>query len=68
MARVQDLRGGKGYNSRFDQRMKGQGIWAELLAQRFRTTCARLGFNRERVTLRTDLFAPPSLDGQQRLF
>ena len=68
MARVQDLRGGKDYNSRFDQRMKGQGIWAELLAQRFRTTCARLGFNRERVRLRTDLFAPPSLDGQQRLF
>lgn len=71
MARVQDLRGGKDYNSRFDQRMKGQGIWAELLAQRFRTTCVRLGFNRERVTLRTDLFAPPSdagQDVQQRLF
>ena len=71
MARVHDLRGGKDYDSRFNQRMKGQGPWADLLAQRFRKACDRLGFNRERLTLRTDLFEPPataSPDGQQRLF
>ena len=68
MARVQDLRGGKDYDSDFAQRMKGQGQWADLLAQRFRKTCERLGLNRERITLRTDLFTPPSTDGQQRLF
>lgn len=71
MARIHDLRGGKNYDSDFAQRMKGQGPWADLLAQRFRKTCARLGFNRERITLRTDLFEPPAVaspDGQHRLF
>ena len=71
MARVHDLRGGKDYDSDFAHRMKGQGVWAELLAQRFRKTCARLGLNRQRISLRTDLFAPPAESGrgaQQRLF
>mgnify|MGYP003340983470 FL=1 len=71
MARVHDLRGGKDYDSRFDQRMKGQGLWADLLAQRFRKACKRLGLNRERIRLRTDLFTPPVSPGaclQQRLF
>ena len=71
MARVHDLHGGKDYDSDFAHRMKGQGVWAELLAQRFRKTCARLGLNRQRISLRTDLFAPPADSGrgaQQRLF
>lgn len=71
MARVHDLRGGKDYDSRFDQRMKGQGLWADLLAQRFRKACARLRINRGRAGLRSDRFVPPVTDvaaGQQRLF
>ncbi|MFX6880654.1 hypothetical protein ABTH38_19885, partial [Acinetobacter baumannii] len=36
MARVRELRGGKDYDADFSLRMKGEGIWAELIAQRMR--------------------------------
>jgi DNA repair photolyase len=35
MSRVRDMRGGKDYESSFSQRMKGTGLWADLLKQRF---------------------------------
>ena len=31
--------------------MKGQGLWADLVRQRFTRACERLGFGRERVVL-----------------
>jgi hypothetical protein len=68
MARVQDMRGGKDYDSDFATRMKGSGIWAELIGQRFRKACDRLGFNRERVSLDATLFRPPPRNGQRALF
>jgi hypothetical protein len=34
MARVREMRGGKDYDSSFGTRMKGEGIWAQLLQQR----------------------------------
>lgn len=51
MARIQDMRQGQDYNASFATRMKGSGLWAELIRQRFEKTCARLGLNRERATL-----------------
>lgn len=68
MARVQDLRGGKDYDADFATRMKGQGIWADLIRQRFVKTCDRLGFNREREPLDTSRFRPAALRGQGDLF
>ena len=68
MARVQDLRGGKDYDADFATRMKGQGIWADLIRQRFVKTCDRLGFNREREPLELSLFRPAALRGQGDLF
>lgn len=68
MARMQDLRGGKDYDANFDTRMKGQGIWADLLRQRFVKTCDRLGFNRDREPLDTSLFRAAALRGQGDLF
>ena len=76
MARVQDLHhltdaqraAGKTYDSDFATRMKGQGLWAELIRQRFLKACARLGFNRERFSFDTTAFRPPSAVGQQALF
>lgn len=35
MNRVRDLHGGKDYNPAFGERMRGQGVWADLLRQRF---------------------------------
>ena len=68
MARIQDMRGGKDYDADFASRMKGSGLWAELLRQRFHKTCARLGLNRERVELDVAQFRPGLLSGQSSLF
>jgi len=68
MARIREMRGGKDYDADFATRMKGSGVWANLIAQRFQKTCARLGLNRERVEMDETLFRPSSLAGQQSLF
>lgn len=68
MARMQDLRGGKDYDAHFATRMRGQGIWADLIHQRFVTTCDRLGFNRDREPLDLSRFRPAALRGQRDLF
>ncbi|CAB3804036.1 hypothetical protein LMG28614_05940 [Paraburkholderia ultramafica] len=46
MSRVRDMRGGKDYDSSFSTRMKGEGLWADLLKQRFHNAVRRLGLNR----------------------
>lgn len=51
MARVRELRGGRDNDSRFGQRMSGQGVWAQLLNQRFEKATERLGLARQRVEL-----------------
>ncbi|WP_408588405.1 PA0069 family radical SAM protein [Paraburkholderia bannensis] len=48
MSRVRDMRGGKDYESDFSQRMKGTGLWADLLKQRFHQAVKRLGLNERR--------------------
>lgn len=68
MARMQDLRGGKDYDADFATRMRGQGVWADLLRQRFAKACDRLGLNRTRQTLDTRRFRPAALRGQADLF
>lgn len=68
MARVQEMRGGKDYDADFSQRMKGSGVWAELIRQRFDKACTRLGFNQEREPLNTSLFTPQAVRAQQELF
>jgi len=45
MNRVREMRGGADYNASFAQRMKGEGLWADLLRQRFNHTVRRLGLN-----------------------
>ena len=69
MARVREMRGGKDNDARFGTRMTGQGLWAQLVRQRFEKACARLGFARERHALDLSQFRPPELHpGQGRLF
>lgn len=43
MNRVRDMRGGKDYDASFGTRMKGEGVWAELIRQRFKIATERLG-------------------------
>ena len=71
MARVREMRGGRDYDARFGARMKGEGVWAQLLAQRFQKAAARFGMNRVRVELDLTQFRKPVLaraDGQQDMF
>lgn len=46
MNRVREMRGGKDYDSSFASRMHGEGVWADLIRQRFEKTIERLGMNR----------------------
>ena len=58
MSLVQQMRGGKDYDSRFGTRMRGEGPFAQLLQQRFRKARARLGFG-EHARLDASRFTPP---------
>lgn len=69
MSLVQTMRDGKDYNAEFGTRMRGEGPYADLLSHRYKLAVKRLGFNKDRVPLRTDLFVPPvPKGGQMRLF
>lgn len=59
MNRVREMRGGKDYDADFASRMRGTGIWADLIRQRFYKTADRLGFRYNRFELDTSKFRPP---------
>lgn len=63
--RLAAMRGGKLNDPRFKHRMKGKGIEADLMKQRFEKLCRRLRLNMERKPLDTGLFRPPVLQGGQ---
>jgi DNA repair photolyase len=65
MSLIRSMRGGKDYDAEWGKRMKGSGIYADLLSQRFRLACDRLGLNKEWPAQRTDLFRPPPKAGDQ---
>ncbi len=67
MATIQSLRGGRDNDPAFGSRMRGQGVWAELIRTRFRIACKRLGLNAERIVLDESQFRPPE-GAQMRLF
>ena len=62
---LQSMHGGRDYTAQFGLRQKGSGPYAQQIATRFRLALQRLGFDRERKPLRTDLFRPPGRAGQQ---
>jgi DNA repair photolyase len=67
MSLIRDMRGGRDYDAKFGERMRGTGPIAELLRNRFKMACKRLGLNsgsRERPD-RTQLFRPPLEEGSQ---
>jgi DNA repair photolyase len=43
--RMKDMRGGKEYDSDFGKRMTGEGVWADLIRQRFTKAVKRLGMD-----------------------
>ena len=62
MNRVRDMRGGKDYDSNFATRMKGEGVWADLIKQRFKIAAERLGLTGQGSrfhTMDASQFVPP---------
>ncbi|WP_372877255.1 PA0069 family radical SAM protein [Pseudomonas sp.] len=60
MSLIRQSRGGKNYDSRFGSRMRGEGPFAELLAQRFRLASRKLGLDRRDTQgLDCSQFCPP---------
>ena len=64
MSLVNQMRGGKDYESGFGTRMRGTGPFAQLVEQRFRKAYARSGFGRL-PPLDTTSFVPPRADSPQ---
>lgn len=58
MSLIQQMRGGKDYDSAFGTRMRGEGPFAQLITQRFRKAHARLAFG-SMPALDTSQFVPP---------
>jgi DNA repair photolyase len=56
MSLIRSMRDGKDYDSEWGKRMKGAGPYAWQIGRRFEIAAKRLGLNKERTRLRTDLF------------
>ena len=65
MALIRSMRDGKDYDASWGKRMRGTGPYAWQIGRRFEIAARRIGFNRARLALRTDLFKPPPRTGEQ---
>lgn len=65
MKLIRSLRGGKDYDSRFGERMRGSGPYAELIRNRFTKAARDLGFKGRTYELATDLFQHPQKPSNQ---
>ena len=72
MSLVQQVRGGRDYDSTFGVRQRGEGLFADLIAKRFELACKRLKLNEDRTLhLDTTRFRQPgarAASGQLDLF
>jgi DNA repair photolyase len=69
MNRVRDMRGGRENDPAFGTRMRGTGVFAELIRRRFDLACKRLGLSRSSRALDCSKFRPPdAMPGQLTLF
>lgn len=63
---INNMRGGKDYDSTFGKRMVGEGEYAKLLSQRFDIACKRYSLNIQNSSiLKTDLFRKPTVESKQ---
>jgi len=67
MNRIRDLRGGKDYNAEFGQRMRGSGVFAELIEKRFSNAYRKLNFP-GMPEFDSSQFMAPGADKQFSLF
>ncbi len=65
MSVIQQMRGGRDNDPQFGSRMRGEGIFADLISRRFDIACQRLGLNRERAPMDNSRFRPPRTEAQR---
>ena len=66
---IRDMRGGKDYDAKWGERMKGTGPYAWMIGRRFEMACEKFGLNERKLTLSTAHFrAPKRNDAQLSLF
>jgi DNA repair photolyase len=65
MSRLREMHGGKEYDATWHRRMRGEGPYADMVAQRFALAIKRLGLKSNAPPMRCDLFRPPVLAGAQ---
>ena len=65
MARLREMHGGKEYDAAWHTRMRGEGAYAEIIAQRFDVAIKRLGLAKKAPAMRCDLFVPPRAETAQ---
>jgi DNA repair photolyase len=65
MSVIQQMRGGRDNDPQFGSRMRGQGLFADLISRRFDIACQRLGLNRDRAPMDTSRFRPPRTEAQR---
>ena len=62
---MRSMRGGKDYQAEWGTRMRGVGPYAWQLGRRFDMATKKIGLGTMRMSLRTDQFKPPVLEGTQ---
>lgn len=62
---LRQMHGGALYRSQFGRRGRGDGAYADVVAQRFRMACRRLGLSEHTAALDCGQFRPPTPAGGQ---
>ncbi len=62
---IRSMRGGKDYDAKWGERMRGRGPYADQIAKRFSLAAKRFGLNLRRRKLNTGDFVPPQKGGVQ---
>ena len=62
---IRSMRGGKDYDAKWGERMRGRGPYADQIGKRFSLAAKRLGLNARRKKLNTEDFVSPQKGGVQ---
>ncbi|MBO6886288.1 MAG: hypothetical protein JJ869_22320 [Marivita sp.] len=65
LSKLREMHGGKVYDSQFFKRVRGEGAYAALIAQRFTKARRRLGLDGGLPELDCAAFQPPPRAGDQ---
>lgn len=65
MSLIRSMRGGKDYDAKWGERMRGRGPYADQIAKRFSLAAKRHGLNLRQHKLSTDQFIRPQKGGVQ---